>query len=139
MWQGGYFNNDVGTHLSYSTIYTALKDLWQSTVAPTRARSRPTRRRSSPRVSTSRTCRNDVINQGAGTNYELFIQQGSVGDVTVGAAVSQFQNPLTRSPAEDGRAPLVHPGQRDAPALPAPADVDQCGERLGDVRPFRTT
>ena len=38
-----------------------------------------------------------MINQGAATNYQLFIQQGSVGDVTVGAAVSQFQNPLTRS------------------------------------------
>ena len=63
---------------------------------------------------------NDVISQGAGTNYQLFIQQGGVGDVTVGAAVSQFQNPLTRVAPEARRSPLVHPGQRDATSYQLP-------------------
>ena len=41
-WQGGYVNQAVGTHLSYSAIYTALENLWQRPrTAP--ARSRPTR------------------------------------------------------------------------------------------------
>ena len=34
---------------------------------------------------------------GRWDELQLFIQQGNVGDVFVGAAVRQFQNPLTRS------------------------------------------
>ena len=95
-WQAGYYNNNVGTHLSYNAIYTVLKNLWQS------ASTNPGAFRADPAeiVSSGVDIANlsqDVINQGAGTNYQLFIQQGGVGDVTVGAAVSQFQNPLTRS------------------------------------------
>ena len=29
-WQGGYINQNVGLHLNYNTIYTALKALWDS-------------------------------------------------------------------------------------------------------------
>ena len=96
MWQGGYYNNNVGTHLSYNAIYTALKNLWQSTSTnPGSFRADPAEIISSG-IDIANLSQ-DVINQGAGTNYQLFIQQGNVGDVTVGAAVSQFQNPLTRS------------------------------------------
>jgi len=95
-WIGGYYNNAVGTHLSYNAIYTALKNLWQSTSTnPGAFRADPAEIISSGIDIANLS--NDVINQGAGTNYQLFIQQGGVGDVTVGAAVSQFQNPLTRS------------------------------------------
>lgn len=95
-WQAGYYNNNVQTHLSYNAIYTALKNLWQSTSTnPGGFRADPAEIVSSGIDIANLS--NDVINQGAGTNYQLFIQQGNVGDVTVGAAVSQFQNPLTRS------------------------------------------
>ena len=40
---------------------------------------------------------NDVISQGAATNYRLFLEQPDVAGVRVGAAVSEFQNPITRS------------------------------------------
>ena len=40
---------------------------------------------------------NDVISQGAATNYRLFLDQPDVSGVRVGAAVSEFQNPITRS------------------------------------------
>jgi hypothetical protein len=95
-WIGGYYNNAVGTHLSYNAIYTALKALWQTTTnQPGAFKADPAELISSgidiANLST------DVISQGSATNYQLFIQQGQVGDVTVGAAVSQFQNPLTRS------------------------------------------
>jgi hypothetical protein len=95
-WIGGYYNNAVGTHLSYNAVYAALKALWQSTSnQPGAFRADPAELISSgidiANLST------DVISQGTGTNYELFIQQSQVGDVTVGAAVSQFQNPLTKS------------------------------------------
>ena len=96
MWQGGYINQAVGTHLSYSAIYTALENLWQqATNSPGAFKADPAELISSgidiANLST------DVISQGQGTNYELFISQQQVGDVTVGAAVSQFQNPLTKS------------------------------------------
>ena len=40
----------------------------------------------------------DVISQGTAANYELFIQQSQVGDVTVGAAVSaSSRTRLTKS------------------------------------------
>jgi hypothetical protein len=95
-WIGGYYNNAVGTHLSYNAIYTALKALWQSTSnQPGAFKADPAELISSgvdiANLST------DVISQGAATNYQLFIQQNQVDGVTVGAAVSQFQNPLTRS------------------------------------------
>ena len=55
MWQGGYYNNNVGTHLSYNAIYAALKNLWQST-RTNPGSLRAAIARSSAVVSTSRTC-----------------------------------------------------------------------------------
>ena len=40
---------------------------------------------------------NDVIAAGNATNYRLFLEQSEVPGVRVGAAVSEFQNPITRS------------------------------------------
>jgi hypothetical protein len=95
-WQGGYINNGVGLHLNYNTIYTALKALWDSTsTSPGAFKADPAEIISSG--SDIANLSQDVISQGSAANYELFIQQSGVGDVTVGAAVSQFQNPLTRS------------------------------------------
>lgn len=95
-WQGGYVNNSVGAHLGYNIIYTALKALWDSsTTTPGAFKADPAEIVSSG--SDIANLSQDVISQGTATNYELFIQQGDVGNVTVGAAVSQFQNPLTRS------------------------------------------
>jgi hypothetical protein len=95
-WQGGYVNQAVGTHLSYQAIYTALENLWQSTGNnPGAFKADPAEIISSgidiANLST------DVISQGSATNYQLLINQNQTGDITVGAAVSQFQNPLTRS------------------------------------------
>jgi hypothetical protein len=95
-WQGGYVNQSVGTHLSYSAIYTALDALWES------GSNNPGAFKADPaeivgdggdimRLS------NDVISQGAATNYRLFLDQSEVPGVRVGAAVSEFQNPITRS------------------------------------------
>ena len=97
-WQGGYVNQSVGTHLGYNTIYTALDALWESQTGSTS----PGAFRADPaelvgdggdimRLS------NDVISQGTATNYRLFLDQPDVAGVRVGAAVSEFQNPITRS------------------------------------------
>jgi hypothetical protein len=95
-WQGGYYNNNVGLHLNYNTIYTTAKALWDSTSnSPGAFKADPAEIISSGSDLTNLS--QDVISQGAATNYELFISQSEVGNATVGAAVSQFQNPLTRS------------------------------------------
>ena len=96
-WQGGYSNPNVASHLSYNVIYTALDALWEN-----QASNSPGAFRADPaeivgdggdimRLS------NDVISQGAATNYRLFLEQSEVPGVRVGAAVSEFQNPITRS------------------------------------------
>ena len=97
-WQGGYYNGNVGQHLNYNIVYTTLKALWDSSTGSTT--NGPFKADPAEIISSGSDLTNlsqDVISQGAATNYELFIQQSQVGDVTVGAAVSQFQNPLTRS------------------------------------------
>jgi len=97
-WDGGYYNAAVGQHLNYNTVYTTLKALWDSSTGSTT--NGPFKADPAEIISSGSDLTNlsqDVISQGTATNYELFIQQSQVGDVTVGAAVSQFQNPLTRS------------------------------------------
>jgi hypothetical protein len=96
-WSGGYYNPAVGQHLNYNIVYTTLKALWDSSTGSTT--NGPFKADPAEIISSGSDLTNlsqDVISQGTATNYELFIQQGNVGDVTVGAAVSQFQNPLTR-------------------------------------------
>ena len=111
-WQGGYINNAVGLHLNYNTIYTALKGLWDSTsTSPGAFKADPAEIVSSG--SDIANLSQDVISQGSAANYELFIQQGQVGDVTVGAAVSQFQNPLTRSLMKMVVHPFYEQGNAD--------------------------
>ena len=103
-WQGGYSNQSVGLHLNYNTMYTVLKALWDSSSnSPGAFKADPAELVSSG--SDIANLSQDVISQGTGTNYELFITQQQTGDVTVGAAVSQFQNPLTRSTIKM----VVHP------------------------------
>jgi len=96
-WQGGYYNGAVGTHLSYNVIYTALDALWENNSS-----NNPGAFKADPaelvgdggdimRLS------NDVISQGAATNYRLFMDQSDVSGMRVGGAVSEFQNPITRS------------------------------------------
>lgn len=97
-WQGGYYNGNVGQHLNYNIVYTTLKALWDSSTGSTT--NGPFKADPAEIISSGSDLTNlsqDVISQGSATNYELFIQQSQTGDVTVGAAVSQFQNPLTRS------------------------------------------
>lgn len=98
-WQGGYTNLAVGQHFNYNVIYTALKALWDNTTNVGNVggafKADPAEIISSG--SDLANLSQDVISQGSGTAYELFIQQAQVGDITIGAAVSQFQNPLTKS------------------------------------------
>lgn len=98
-WQGGYVNSAVGTHLGYNVLYTALQALWDGTNTTS---TNPGAFRADPAEIVGEggdimRLSNDVISQGAATNYRLFLDQPDVGGVRVGAAVSEFQNPITRS------------------------------------------
>ena len=98
-WQGGYVNQSVGTHLSYNVINTALQALWDGAQG---SGNNPGAFRADPAEIVGEggdimRLSNDVISQGAATNYRLFLDQPDVGGVRVGAAVSEFQNPITRS------------------------------------------
>jgi hypothetical protein len=98
-WQGGYYNASVGSHLNYNVIYTMLQGLWDgaqgSGTTPGAFRADPAELVGEGgdimRLS------NDIISQGTATNYRLFLDQGDVAGTRVGAAVSEFQNPITRS------------------------------------------
>jgi hypothetical protein len=104
VWQGGYVNQNVGAHLGYNVIYTALKALFDSPgINPGAFKADPAEIISSG--SDIANLSQDVISQGSGTNFELFIKQSEIGNVTVGAAVSQFQNPVTKSILKT----VVHP------------------------------
>lgn len=106
-WQAGYYNPKVGTHLTYNSVYNMLNGLWNG----------------DPRYGTGfgafkadptelignstdiMNLSNDVLQVGASTNYRLTVEQGDTSGVRIGAAVSEFQNPVTRSVLRL----LVHP------------------------------
>jgi hypothetical protein len=97
-WQGGYVNNAVGTHLSINAVNVALKALWDSSTGSTTNsafKADPAEIVSSG--SDIANLANDVISAGAANNFAMFIQQSELGNVQVGAAVTQFRNPITQS------------------------------------------
>jgi len=111
-WQGGYYQPSVGTHLSFNALYTALDALWESVfTTPGAFRADPAEIVGDGgdimRLST------DVISQGSATNYRLWLDQADVSGVRVGAAVSEFQNPITRSVLKL----VVHPWMTQGTAM----------------------
>lgn len=96
-WQGGYINQAVGTHLSYNVLYTALDALFESNGSNSPGAFRADPAEIIGNGGDIMRLSNDVISQGAATNYRLFLEQSDVPGVRVGAAVSEFQNPITRS------------------------------------------
>lgn len=96
-WQGGYVNQSVGTHLSYNVLYTALDALFESNGSNSPGAFRADPAEVVGNGGDIMRLSNDVISQGSATNYRLFLEQGDVPGVRVGAAVSEFQNPITRS------------------------------------------
>lgn len=98
-WQGGYVNQSVGQHLNYNVIYTMLQGLWDGAQG---TGNNPGAFRADPAELVGEggdimRLSNDIISQGSATNYRLFLDQAEVGGARVGAAVSEFQNPITRS------------------------------------------
>lgn len=95
-WKGGYVNQNVGTHLSYNALYAVLDGVWETNGLNTGAFKADPAEIIGNGGDIMRLS-NDVISQGNATNYRLFLDQSDVPGVRVGAAVSEFQNPVTKS------------------------------------------
>ena len=115
VWQGGYINQSVGTHLSTNAIFTALDALWENNgmnnVAPGVYKADP-----SEIVADGgdlMRLANDMLNQGNALNYLLNIDQSQIGGIRAGAAVAEFVNPVTRSTVKL----TVHPWMSQGTAL----------------------
>jgi len=115
VWQGGYINQNVGTHLSTNAIFTALDGLWENNglnnVTPGVYRADP-----SEIVADGgdlMRLANDMLTQGAGLNYLLNISQDQISGIRAGAAVAEFVNPVTRSTVKL----TVHPWMSQGTAL----------------------
>jgi hypothetical protein len=96
-WQAGYLNQAVGDTLNRNVLNTALSGLWSNFKAsPSEivAEGSDVMRLS-----------NDILNSNSNSNYRLYVEQSEVAGIRDGAAVSEFQNPITR----DILKILVHP------------------------------
>ena len=95
-WQAGYFNQAADSTLNTSLMNNALQQLWDGTGATYGAYRADPAELIAEGGDVMRLS-NDVIQSGANTHYSLFIQQSEVPGVRLGAAVSEFQNPITKS------------------------------------------
>jgi len=108
-WQGGYVNQSVGDTLNVSVLNTAFQQLWDG----------PGSYRADPSEIVAEggdvmRMSNSIVNAGSqNTAYRLFVEQSEVPGVRLGAAVSEFQNPITRSPVRV----VVHPWLTQGTAL----------------------
>jgi hypothetical protein len=104
-WDGGYINQKLGTHLSITAVNNALQGMFDGTgsINPGAFRADPDELIGEGgdvmRMS------NDIVQGGSATNFRLFVQQDQSSGITTGAAVSEFQNPITRKLIKI----LVHP------------------------------
>jgi hypothetical protein len=115
VWQGGYINQSVGTHLSTNAIFTALDALWENNgmnnVTPGSYKADP-----SEIVADGgdlMRLANDMLLQGSALNYLLNISQDQISGIRAGAAVAEFVNPVTRSTVKL----TVHPWMSQGTAL----------------------
>jgi hypothetical protein len=104
---GGYINKSVGSTLTHTVINAGLYALWDGigtgTVGAQGFRADP--EELMMEGSDAGRFADEVISAGANTNYRLAIDQTQVDGIKVGAAVSTYQNPVTRS----NLAVVVHP------------------------------
>jgi len=97
---GSYINKSVNSTLTHEVLFTALEAMWNG--AGTGNASTTGGFRADPAElvaegSDISRLADEVIASGANTNYRLFLSQDEVGGVRTGAAVSEIQNPITRS------------------------------------------
>lgn len=114
---GSYINKSVGQTLNHEVLFTALEAMWDGTTGNGNT-STSGAFRSDPAelvAEGSDIARlSDEVMQGGNSNaYRLFLTQDDVGGFKTGAAVSEIQNPITRSVL---RA-VVHPWLKQGTAF----------------------
>jgi hypothetical protein len=95
-WQAGFYSNTVGDTLKTSVLNNAFQNLWDGTGNAYGAYRADPAEIIAEGSDVSRLS-SDIVQQGSATNYRLFVEQSEVPGVRLGAAVSEFQNPITRS------------------------------------------
>jgi hypothetical protein len=97
---GSFIDKSVGATLSHEVLFNAFQAMWNgkgtnnaSTTGGYRADPAELVAEGSDIARLS----DEVISAGSATNYRLFLTQNDVGGYTSGAAVSEIQNPITRS------------------------------------------
>lgn len=102
-WQAGYYNGAVADTLNSNSLNAALQAMWDGTGTGQGFRADPAEIIAEGgdvmRLS------NDVLAKGNNGAFRLFVGQNEVNNVRDGAAVSEFQNPITRSVLKI----MVHP------------------------------
>jgi len=106
-WQAGYYQPNVGSHLSIATLNPMLNGLWNS--SPQYGSGFGSFKASPSELIGNSTdimnLSNDIVQAGQANNYQMLIEQSQMAGVIAGAAVSQYVNPFTR----DILKLLVHP------------------------------
>lgn len=95
-WQGGFFAQNTADTLKTSVLNNAFQQLWDGT-GNTYGAFRADPAEIIGEGGDIMRLSNDIVQQGTATNYRLFVEQTEVPGVRLGAAVSEFQNPITRS------------------------------------------
>lgn len=100
-YKGGYVNTNVGATLGTSVLNTALQQMWNG---PGAYRADPTELICE--ASDADKLSDEMRTQSGGSQaFRFFVEQGELAGVRAGAAVSEVQNPHTRSVMRI----LVHP------------------------------
>lgn len=101
VFSGSYINKSVGKTLSHEVVFTALNGMWDGKNSSTNTSTAGAFRADPAELvaegSDIARLADEVISSGSSTNYRLFLAQDEIGGVTSGAAVSEIQNPITRS------------------------------------------
>lgn len=95
-WEAGFFSQTIGDTLRTSNLNNAFQQLWDGT-GNTYGAYRADPAEIIAEGGDVMRLSNDIVQSGTATNYRLFIEQSEVPGVRLGAAVSEFQNPITRS------------------------------------------
>ena len=97
---GSYINKSANSKLNHSILFNALDAMWNGSGVNNASSTGGFRADPAELVaegSDIARLADEVIASGANTNYRLFLSPDEVGGVRSGAAVSEIQNPITRS------------------------------------------
>ena len=134
VWKGGYINQNVGTHLSTNAIFTALDGLWENNgmnnVTPGVYRADPTEIVADGGDLMRLGQRHPF--PGRGTQLPAQHLPGPAVRRKGRGCGGRVRQPGHQVHAEAHRAPLDVSGHGAADVLPAPADVEPRGQRVGD-------